>query len=113
MDAFDSPSTLEAVWGRLVASYAMDAGTTPDKTQKSFTAKAAGVLVERVAEQSCQAFNAVGLGNDLRFEAAEVLGQCLLAEDCMVHLSVFPRERPRHPVKSPGLVMRPPSERRH
>ena len=59
-DAFDSPSTLEAVWGRLVASYAMDAEAARDKGVKAFTAKAAGVLLEHVADQQCQAFDAVG-----------------------------------------------------
>ncbi len=89
-DAFDSPSTLEAVWGRLVASYAMDAEAARDKGGKPFTAKAAEVLLEHVAEQQCQGSKAVGLGRDLRFEAENVLGQALHVDDHLLHLSVFP-----------------------
>jgi hypothetical protein len=111
MDAFDSPSTLEAIWGRLVASYAMDAEATPGKTQKSFTAKAAGVLVERVAEQSCQAFNAVGLGDDLRFEAPDVLGQALQADGHLLHLSVFPPSGTQRSQNGSGPRITPPSGR--
>lgn len=111
MDAFDSPSTLEAIWGRLVASYAMDAEANPDKTHKSFTVKAAGVLVERVAEQSCQAFSAVGLGDDLRFEAPDVLGQALQANGHLLHLSVFPRTGDRPSRLGSMSPISPPSRR--
>ena len=112
LDAFDSPSTLEAIWGRLVASYAMDAEATADKTQKHFTAKAAGVLVEHVAEQSCQAFSAVGLGDDLRFEAPDVLGQALQADGHLLHLSVFPPSSKQPDIQNPGPGISPPSRRR-
>lgn len=112
MDAFDSPSTLEAIWGRLVASYAMDAEATPGKTQKSFTAKAAGILVEHVAEQQAQRLSTVGIGHELRFETDSLLGQCLCTEGQLVHLSVFPPEHPSTSAASHRLLMRPPSERR-
>lgn len=111
MDAFDSPSTLEAIWGRLVASYAMDAEATPDKPQKAFTANAAGVLVEHVAEQPCQAFNAVGLGDDLRFEADNILGQGLHADGHLLHLSVFPRTSDRPSRLWGTSPISPPSRR--
>ena len=111
-DAFDSPSTLEAVWGRLVASYAMDAKAAKDQAGKTFTAKAAEVLLEHVADQQCQAFNAVGLGHDLRFEAADLLGQGLQVEGHLLHLSVFPpmTDRPCGAQLGPGIS--PPSQRR-
>jgi len=111
-DAFDSPSTLEAIWARLVASYAMDAEATKDKGGKPFTAKAADVLLEHVAEQHCQAFDAVALGRDLRFEAEDVLGQALHVEDHLLHLSVFPptSDQPRGGYFDPRIS--PPSQRR-
>jgi len=111
-DAFDSPSTLEAIWGRLVASYAIDAEATKDQAGKTFTAKAAEVLLEHVAEEQCQAFGSVGLGRDLRFEADDVLGQALHLEDRMLHLSVFPpmTDRPGGAQLGPGIS--PPSRRR-
>ena len=111
-DAFDSPSTLEAIWGRLVASYAMDAEAASDKTQKHFTAKAPGVLVEHVADQPCQAFSAVGLGDDLRFEAADVLGQGLQVEGHLLHLRVFPPASDGMRPARFDLGISPPSQRR-
>jgi len=110
-DAFDSPSTLEAVWGRLVASYAVDAEAAKDKGGKPFTAKAAEVLLERVADQQCQAFNAVGLGRELRFEAENVLGQALHMEDHMLHLSVFPPTNERLQQAHTRPRVSPPSRR--
>jgi len=110
-DAFDSPSTLEAVWARLVASYAVDAETTKGQAGKTFTAKAAEVLLEHVAEQQGQAFDAVGLGHDLRFEAEDVLGQALRVEDHLLHLSVFPPTTDRQHGARPGSRIYPPSQR--
>ena len=112
LDAFDSPSTLEAVWGRLVASYAMDAEASPDETQKSFNAKAASVLVEHLAEQSCEAFGAVGLGEDMRFEATDLIGQGLRVDGHLLHLSVFPPTIDAGRRSASGLRIQPPSSRR-
>ena len=111
MDAFDSPSTLEAMWGRLVASYAMDSEEAKEQAPRTFTAKAAGVLLAHVAEQNCQAFDAVGLGEDLRFEAGDVLGQSLQVKHHLLHLSVFPpaTDRPRGECFGPRIC--PPSRR--
>jgi len=110
-DAFGSPSTLEAIWARLVASYAMDAEAAKDKGGKPFTAKAAEVLLEHVAEQPCQAFDAVGLGRDLRFEADDVLGQGLEVENHLLHLSVFPPTNDRQHGARLGSRICPPSQR--
>lgn len=111
-DAFDSPSTLKAIWSRLVASYAIDAERDKEKTDKTFTTKATEVLLEHVAEQQCQAFDAVGLGYDLRFEADDVLGQALQVENHLLHLSVFPPTSERPGRTRLGSRISPPSRRR-
>ena len=110
-DVFDSPSTLKAIWGRLVGSYAMDAEATKDRTGKPFTAKAAEILLEHVAEQQSESFDAVGMGRDLRFEAEDVLGQGLHVQTCLLHLSVFPPIHPRHTACQERRIA-PPSQRR-
>ena len=112
LDAFDSPSTLEAIWGRLVASYAMDAEAAKDHAPKTCTAKAAGVLMEHVADQQCQAFGAVGLGHDLRFEATDILGQGLETEHRLLHISVFPPAIDGTRQARSGPRISPPSRRR-
>jgi len=111
-DAFDSPATLEAIWARLVASYAMDAEAANGKGGKPFTAKAVEVLLEHVVDQQCQAFDAVGLGHDLRFEAADVLGQGLETENHLLHLSVFPPASDGRQKARSGPRISPPSRRR-
>lgn len=112
LDAFDSPSTLEAIWSRLVASYAMDAEAATEKTDKIFSAKAAGMLCEHLAGQTCESFGSVGLGRDLRFQADDIFGQALDAERHLLHLSVFPRsDHPRNHRRM-GPTIQPPSHRR-
>ena len=108
LDAYDSPSALEALWDRLVASYAMDAELATESKSKGFTAKAAAALLEHVADQQAQAFDAVGLGRDLRFEAKDMLGQALAVEKQMLHMSVFPPTSSSRP--APRIL--PPSRRR-
>ena len=173
-DAFDSPATLEVIWPRLIASYAMDAETAKaeadaddadtrdvdaddtnaddvdakqpasgegdakpasgetagveadaggvgqpantsaarNKTAKTFSAKAAEVLLEHIAEQRCQTFETVGLGQDLRFETNTILGQALEAENHLLHLSVFPSTNDRHQSDHNNHRISPPSRRR-
>jgi hypothetical protein len=110
-DAFDSPSTLEAIWPRLVASYAMDAEAASEQSDKTFSAKAAAVLLEHAADQECQAFASVGLGNDLRFEADDLLGQALHVEANLLHLSLFPSAASRRIGHDFGRGFAPPSRR--
>lgn len=110
MDAFDSPSTLEAIWERLVASYTMDAESAADTPNKPFSAKAAEVLLEHVADQQCQAFSAVGLGHDLRFDAPNLLGQGLEVDRHLLHMSVFPPPEQRQRGRM-GPRIQPPSAR--
>jgi len=112
LDAFDSPSTLEAIWGRLVASYAVDAQAAKTNVGTTFSARAADSLLGHIREQRCQAFAGVGLGRDLRFEADKMLGHGLLTEDEMLHLSVFPPATDKSTESHAGLRIQPPSSRR-
>jgi hypothetical protein len=89
-DIFDSPSTLKAIWPRLVGSYALDAEVAGKSEAKSFTAKGAGEVLAHAAEQECVVCPTVGLGRDLRFEAPDLLGQALVVESRMIHVSIFP-----------------------
>lgn len=111
-DIFDSPSTLQAIWPRLVASYALDAEVAREARAKPFTAKGAAEVLTHAAEQECVACPTVGLGQDMRFEAPDLLGQALVVEPCMIHMSVFPTKGSHQP----GTVTRsrivPPSRRR-
>jgi len=90
----------------------MDAEAGKDQAPKTFTAKAAEVLLEHVAKYNCQAFDAVGIGRDLRFQAEDLLGQGLRVEQHLLHISVFPPATDRSRGALFGHHVQPPSRRR-
>ena len=111
VDLFDNAQTLEKLWDRLVTGYAMDAAWRPKGKSGSFSKKAAQVLLEHVGEIDCQPCPTVGVGEDWRFEAEDVLGQALVANRTSIHLSVFPNTVEDEPTRL-GRGILPPSRRR-
>lgn len=111
-DVFDSPTTLEVLWPRLIASYAFDAEATDLKADKTFSTRAAAVILEHVKEQKGDTFDSVGLGRDLRFEADDLIGQGLVVGNRLLHLSIFPSTFERPVRTRSGPRFRPPSQRR-
>ena len=110
-DVFDRPETLSKIWPRLVSGYAMDALWREKEKAGPFTAKAADVLLEHMAERDCNVYPSAGVGDDWRFEVEDILGQALVAEDVCVHLSVFPNvDEDSDPSRGPRIL--PPSRRR-
>jgi hypothetical protein len=114
VDLFDKTGTLKSIWSRLVMGYAMDAAArakAEGEKDKICTAKGAGALMEHVGEIDCRPCPSVGVGEDWRFEAADILGQALVVDGTCVHLSVFPNDFPGEDEASgPGIL--PPSRRR-
>jgi len=111
VDLFDNARTLEKLWDRLVTGYAMDAAWRPKGKSGSFSKKAAQVLLEHVGEIDCQPCPTVGVGEDWRFEAEDVVGQALVANRTSIHLSVFPNINEDGPARI-GRGILPPSRRR-
>ena len=98
-DVFDKPETLHCIWPRLITGYAMDAINQPTsgkrsrgKGGKTFSIKAADVLLEHIGQIECTPCPSVGMGKDWRFEAADIVGQALLVNRVCVHLCVFPND---------------------
>ncbi|MEA3641799.1 MAG: DUF6569 family protein [Lamprobacter sp.] len=54
---------------------------------------AAGLFLNRLAAAPTRAFNALGLGDDLRLEGDEVAGGALSAQGRLVHLCAFPADQ--------------------
>jgi len=110
-DIFDRPDTLGRIWQRLITGYAMDAiGRDKDK-RGTFSAKAAGVVLEHVGEIECTPCPSVGIGKDWRFEAEDIVGQALMANRVCVHLCAFPSDDTNgREATGPGIL--PPSRRR-
>lgn len=110
-DCFDKPETLRRIWPRLISGYALDAISGRSGKPKTFSAKAARVLLEHLGELDCQPCPTVGIGQDWRFESEALVGQALVAEDTCIHLSAFPNdEKDRSQPRGPRIV--PPSRRR-
>jgi Rieske Fe-S protein len=110
LDLFDKPETLERIWLRLLTGYAIDAIGQPTSGSKTFSAKATETLLEHVGEIPCSPCPTVGVGKDWRFEAPDIVGQALVANDICAHLGVFPNvAQSERAGTSAGIL--PPSRR--
>jgi hypothetical protein len=131
-DLFDSASTLEKLWSRLVSSYAMDAletgwirrqasagassGASAEQSEKrteTERADAATVTAQQAAEflripedAEVETFPSPGLGENVRFRHRRLSGHALIHEDLTVHAALFgPEERAadlRRPIRRPS-----------
>lgn len=112
LDLFDQASTLERIWPRLVTGYALDAMVRRDGSERSiqFTAKGTSALLEHLGEIECVPCPTVGVGEDWRFEAPDIVGQALIAQNVCVHLGVFPNVAQSELSGSPSNIL-PPSRR--
>ena len=99
-DLFDSPATLQRLWPRLVASYALDAWAqrrpVPSNGLHGRAAPAVPT-VERISrflylpqETPVETFASPGIGQSVRFRLPDRAGSALVLEEVVVHLEVFP-----------------------
>jgi hypothetical protein len=112
LDVLDKARSFKQVWGRLVTGYAMDALRRKSDDYKPFTEKSARFFIDSIADCEVSGFEAAGLGRDLRFESDQIVGQALVVDDCLVHMSIFPNDSASRGVDSDGRPIMPPSYRR-
>lgn len=112
LDVLDQPETFKQIWKRLVTGYAMDAMRRRSRDYKPFTEKSAKFFIDSIGECEVSAFGASGLGRDLRFESDQILGQALVVDDVLVHMSVFPNDEQNRAAGPRGRRIMPPSYRR-
>jgi hypothetical protein len=99
VEIFDSPDTLAIYLPKIMRSYALDAlanqtavaGADEDEAMR---------LLDSILELEAQSFPAVGLGEDLRIESAEITGGALSHNGRVVHLAAFNTAPPRPNGKS-------------
>ena len=100
LDLFDSTETLERQWPRLVASAAsalldqqraIDAGVAPKPAHRRLDSFALDRMLSRASAALTDATvtPSVGLGSDVRFSAAKVVGTALVHENRAIHLALF------------------------
>jgi hypothetical protein len=89
LELFDASGTLESTLGRLVESYALDAIERPRRASPVPDAERATGFLSRAAGARADVAKAVGEGDDLRLEAAGLVGEALVVDGRVVHLSVL------------------------
>ena len=112
MDVLDQPKMFERIWNRLVTGYAMDAARNRDQGNTPFTEKGAKFFLDSIPECTVSEFKAVGLGRELRFESNLLLGQALVIDNDLVHMSVFPNREHNRTAHNDRYHIMPPSFRR-
>jgi hypothetical protein len=92
VDIFDSPDTFDKALPKLIRSYAVDALERPvEAATNILTADAVRDFLDDIALVDVNRFKAVGLGDDLRFNSAYLVGAALQVSAQIVHLISFPR----------------------
>jgi hypothetical protein len=101
-DLFDRPSTMEALWDRLIPSYAVEAmskggggGVTSADAEAFLRGGRDAVITEHPA---------IGRGTDLRITGEGLVGAALEAEGAIVHLAMFRTEGRGRRLPSPPFA---------
>ena len=94
VEIFDSAETLGTYLPKIVRSYALDALANQTAVSGADESEAAQLL-DSILELEAQSFPAVGLGEDLRIESAEICGGALAYDGKVVHLAAFNTAVPR------------------
>lgn len=89
-DLFDRPQTLEALWDRLIASYAVEALVGGSETDVS--AEEGKAFLWEASQATVTTHPALGRGTDVRLTSNRIVGAALEVDDAVVHLAVFRRD---------------------
>jgi hypothetical protein len=91
LDLMDHPSTMRALFPKLVRSCALDA--VEEASATAANAGAAAEFLHRVGNAEPLAHPAVGIGQEIRLTGAGIAGAALWAEQRCVHLCAFTANR--------------------
>lgn len=94
VEIFDCAETLATYLPKIVRSYALDALANQTAVSGADESEAAQLL-DSILELEAQSFPAVGLGEDLRIETAEICGGALTHNGKVVHLAAFNTSPPK------------------
>jgi hypothetical protein len=88
-DLFDRPQTLEALWDRLLASYAVEA--IVERAETGISVDEGKAFLWEASQATATTHPAVGRGTDVRLTSDGIVGAALEADDAILHLAVFRR----------------------
>jgi hypothetical protein len=86
-DLFDQPATAEALWPKLLRSYALDALDTPEGA--TVERRQATRLFEQTRGAHAETYPSLALGEDVRFDGEGVVGGGLVYEETPLHVTLF------------------------
>jgi hypothetical protein len=86
-DLFDQPETAQALWQKLVRSYALDA--LVEEPGEPVTREQAERVLELALDARYEVYPSLALGQDVRFEGKGVVGGGLVYEEAPVHVNLF------------------------
>lgn len=89
LEMFDSSETFASTLGRLVESYALDAIEEPGRAKGAPDPSRVETFVSRAAKARSDVVKAVGEGDDVRLEGPGLVGEALVADGRVIHLSVL------------------------
>lgn len=98
-DIFDKSNTMEKIWKKLINSYALDAIEDIKKDGK-VSLKQAKSFLDEVKKGEFKGYKSVGLGEDVRISAKNIIGSALVAEDKVVHIGLFRTDEPNKPISA-------------
>jgi len=98
-DLFDRPTTMDALWDRLIPSYAVEAmskrdwmGRTVEALGGGVSAAGAEAFLRGVRDATITEHPAIGRGTDLRLTGDGLVGAALEVDGAIVHLAMFRTE---------------------
>ena len=96
LDAFDKPSTFATLLPKLVRSYGIDAMELGVNHEAAPAIEDVSAFLKNLAAGKIEEHPAVGLGDDIRIEARDVIAGGLVAESSLLHLAAFNEPRRRN-----------------
>ena len=101
MDVFDKATTFAALLPKLVRSYGIDALEHGSGTDAAPSRNAVSRFLGSLCEGRLDEHDAVGLGHDVRVEAAGIVAGGLMVDSELIHLAAFAEADSRHPSMAP------------
>jgi hypothetical protein len=112
LEVFDHAEAMRRFFQKLVRSYALDALDADPSAHEPASIDAACALVTQIGAAQSFAEQALGLGNDVRFDGPEVSGAALWAQERYVHICSFAKNGRSSDASGFWTRMSRPSQRR-
>lgn len=112
LEIFDHPEVMRKFFPKLLRSYALDALDSPQSASAPASVEAVCALVTQIGAAQSFAEPALGLGKDVRFNAAGLAGAALWANERYIHLCTFVKNAESSPTPGFWTRMTRPSHRR-